>query len=143
MRRSNVVMGGILVGLALLGASPRTLEAQKRQRDVIKHDEIVGAVTKEVDLHTAIQRLRPHFFENRARSFGAGTINPIRVYIDRNEQAVETLKSTLAWDVEEVRYLSPSEAEGRYGGKANGGAIVIKYLKIKEQKTDTLSTPTR
>lgn len=136
MRRSNVT-SGILVVLALMGASPGSLEAQKRQRDLIKHDEIVATVTQDVDLLAAIQRMRPHFLENKGRTMGMAVINPIRIYIDRSEQPAEFLKATLAWDVEEVRYMSPSEAEGRYGGRANGGAIVIKLPKIKVKKDST------
>jgi hypothetical protein len=60
--------------------------------------------------------------------------------VDRNEQpGLEFLKSTLAWDVEEVRYLSPSDAASRYGDRANGGAIVLKMVKVKQTSTDTLS----
>lgn len=136
MRRWNVVTSWILVVLALI-AVPASLDAQKRSRDVIKRDEIVAAVTKDIDLYTAIQRLRPHFFEGSKvpRSMGMGMVNPLRIYFERNEQPFEILRSTLAWDADEVRYLPPSEAEGRFGGKANGGAILIKIdLKIREKK---------
>lgn len=120
-------------------ATPSGVEAQKRSRDVIKNEEFVAqGIRPDQDLFTVIQRLRPHMLQNPARSYGGGRSNPIRVYVGRNEQpGIETLKSTLALDVEEVRYHEPSDAIGRFGGNANGGAIVLK-IATKMTKKDSL-----
>ena len=129
-----------VLGLAALVAMPLTgIEAQKRSRDVIKNEEFVSqGIRPDQDLYTVIQRLRPHMLQNPSRSVSGGRMNPIRVYIGRAEQAgLETLKGTLALDVEEVRYHEPSDAIGRFGGNANGGAIVIK-LATKMPKKDSV-----
>jgi hypothetical protein len=127
----------------LLAVAPSRVDAQKRSRDLIKRDEIVANIREDQDLFTAIQRLRPHFLESPGRSMqGMGTFHAVRIYIDRNEQSgVDFLKSVLAWDVEEVRYLSPSDAAGRFGDRANGGAIVLKMLKVKQATTTPPKIP--
>ena len=137
-----------VLSLAAIVAMPLTgIEAQKRSRDVIKNEEFVAqGIRPDQDLYTAIQRLRPHMLQNPARSYGGGRANPIRVYIGRAEQpGIETLKGTLALDVEEVRYHEPSDAIGRFGGNANGGAIVLKLApKMKKDSIppkDTLARP--
>jgi hypothetical protein len=138
MRKFTYVV--LTVATGLLSLSPSVVGAQKRSRDVIKNEEILASVPKEQDLFSTIQRLRPHFLENRGRTMGMATINPIRVYVDRSEQAgIEFLRSTIAWDVDEVRFLSASDAAARYGDRANGGAIVLKMVKVKKAAPDTLS----
>jgi hypothetical protein len=138
MRVLTAMKSGALLAIALVATFPGNAEAQKRSRDVIKREEIMKEVSKEVDLLAAIQRLRPHFLEGRGpRSFGGSMRNPLRFYFNRNEHTFEDLRVTMAWDVEEVRYLAPSEAEGRFGGHANGGAIVIKIDKKLAKKDST------
>jgi hypothetical protein len=134
----RALAGVMVAGLILV--APGNLDAQKRSRDVIKRQEIVENMTKEHDLFTAIQRLRPHFFQGSgARTLGGGRIYPLRIYLGNIELPdIHALKNTMAFDVEEVRYLSPSAAEARFGGQANGGAIVIK-MDLKLPKKD--STP--
>jgi len=137
-------MGGLrgvrnvgLLAIGILTMAPGGAGAQKRQRDLIKNEEFVASVTGDVSATVAIRRLRPHFFESKGvRSLGNGTLNPLRLFVDRSEQPLETLANYLAWDLDEARYLSPSEAGMRWGDRANGGAIVIK-LKRKEAKDST------
>ena len=126
----------LVVAAALVAGGPGRADAQKRSRDLIKHDEIIASVREDQDLYSAIQRLRPHFLQNPGRSAQNMSItNPIRVYVGRAEQpGFDFLRSQMAWDVEEVRYLSPSEAGGRFGDRANGGAIVVTLVKVKAEK---------
>lgn len=131
----------LTVAAGFVALSPGRADAQKRSRDLIKREEIVASIREDQDLYTAIQRLRPHFVEAKGRSMGGSQANPIRVYIDRSEQPFEALRNTLAWDIEEARYLAPSEAVGRYGGRASSGAIVLKLVKVKEKKDSTPPAP--
>lgn len=138
------VKGGVTLAFGFLTLGADVASAQKRQREVLKNDEIVQSVTKDVSLYTAIRRLRPHFFETRgARTIGNGVINPLAVYIGRNEQPIETLESILAWDVEEARYLPPSESANRFGDRANGGAVVVTLVKTNKEppKKDPIRGP--
>jgi hypothetical protein len=129
----RAVRGGAVLAFGLLTMTPEDASAQKRRRELIKNEEFVATVTADVNLYTAIRRLRPHFFEARAvRTLGGGVVNPLRVYFERNEQPFEVLETVLAWDVEEARYFTPSEAGDRYGDRANGGVILVKMLKNKK-----------
>jgi hypothetical protein len=128
-----------LLAIGVLMMSPEGAAAQKKQRDLIKNEEFVANVTNDVSATVAIRRLRPHFFESKGvRSLGNSTMNPLRLFVDRSEQPLETLANYLAWDLEEAGYLPPSEAGMRYGDRANGGAIVIKLaVKVKVKKDST------
>ena len=124
MTRLGVI--GLLVA-SVVAASP--VEGQKRQRDVIKNDEIMASPQKESDLLTAIRALRPQFLEppKGTRSIAGTFINPIVVYFGPLRQpGLEALRNVMAYDAEEVRYLDSSQSENRYGITANGGAIVVK-----------------
>jgi hypothetical protein len=124
---------GVVLAFGFLMMAPDDASAQKRRRELIKNDEIKESITSDVNIYTAIRRLRPHFLESKGvRTLGNGVINPLRVYIERNETPFETLESILAWDVEEARYFTPSEAGDRYGDRANGGVILIKLIKAKD-----------
>lgn len=127
-----------LLAVGLLTMAPEGAAAQKRQRDLIKNEEFVAEVTSDVSAYNAIRRLRPHFFEAKGvRSLGNGTLNALRLFVDRSEQPIETLGNYYAWDLEEARFLPPSEAAMRYGDRANGGAIVLKLLKKPVKKDST------
>lgn len=137
--RAFGVVSVVLVG-SMIALAPENAEAQKRSRDLIKREEIVANLSKDQDLYTAIQRLRPHFFQGSgARSMGGSMTNPVRIYLGSNELPdFQALKGTLAYDVDEVRLLDASASQNRYGTRANGGAIVIK-MDLKLPKRD--STP--
>ena len=138
MRAFGVV--SVVLASSMIALAPENAEAQKRSRDLIKREEIVANMTKDQDLYTTIQRLRPHFFNGSgARSMGGSMTNPVRIYLGNNELPdFLALKNTLAYDVDEVRFLDPSASQNRYGNRANGGAIVIK-MDLKLSKKD--STP--
>ena len=77
------------------------------------------------DVLSAIQSLRPRWLRGRYVA-GRGTI-PIAVYVDdlvQNEPADVVLRRIPLVGVREIRYVGPSEAEGRFGGFA-GGAILV------------------
>jgi hypothetical protein len=139
MTRFGVI--GLLVA-SMVVAAP--VEAQKRQRDVIRNDEIMASPQKESDLLSAIRALRPQFLEppKGTRSIAGTFINPIVVYFGPLRQpGVESLRNVMAYDAEEVRYLDPSQSENRYGITANGGAIVVKIQARIAPKKDSTPPP--
>jgi hypothetical protein len=123
-----------LVAAALAGAwllfTPPPAAAQKRDRDLITREEILSSAQKDKDLYQAIRSLRPHFLQG-ARGTTSVTLamSPPVVYVDGGKQGdPSVLKTILASSVEEVRHLSPSQAESDYGVGHDGGALLVKLF---------------
>lgn len=75
----------------------------------------------EMDLFGAISRLRPTWLRPQSR----GTL-PV-IVVDGTPQAggVDALRTMRAADVDEVQYMSASDATTRYGTGYTAGAIII------------------
>src|SRR5262249_19095614 len=128
-RTSLILLSLVLAaGCATPAGSPTTQEQSAPRRDtrVITVDELASA--PESDLFSAIQRLRPSFFQTRGiTSPGVGTApEMIQVYVDRSQAGgVDALRSLRTLDVKEVRRLDAGEATQRYGTGNTMGAIVV------------------
>ena len=146
-----LTIGGLLAPLGLQAQKP------KHDRDVITRDELVEADAKSPDLYQAVKRLRPHFLTvlNRGpnstgvgpggggtmcdaarepncnvRSMGTVVALPV-VYVDGMKTGdPEVLKTFATKNVEEVRYLTAAKAEMEFGLGHEGGAIVVKLIKL-------------
>src|SRR5881296_55318 len=122
----------ILVGACLVLAPHESL-AQKRQRDKITREEILGSAHKNADMFQVIRDLRPQFLEppRGVRTLGGSAPpGPIAVYVDgRREPGVDALRLMLPADVDEVRFLDATRSENEYGPMVNGGALVVKLYK--------------
>ncbi len=131
----------------------------KPERDLITREELAEADAKSPDLYQAIRRLRPRFLEQSrgTRSMGvrpgsgsAPMCNAARdpncaqrrivqvpvppvIYLDGMKSGdPEVLKGIRTGDVEEVRYLSPTQAEMDYGPGHEGGVVLVKLHKGKK-----------
>ena len=121
--------------LALMGARQVTLPteaaAQKKQRDLITREEILNSAQKNGDLFQVIRGLRPHFLltPRGVRNTRGGARAPV-LYLNGNKMGeLSGLKSILAVDAFEVRYLDPSKAEDQFGIGHNGGAVLVQLVK--------------
>lgn len=138
----------LIVAAGWLALAPSQGLGQKRQRDVISREEIEQSPQRSEDILRVIRSLRPHFLEGprgvrqtridpapypgALPVVGAGGSSAAEtvVYIERNQLGgVDALRTILADQVGEVRYLDPSRAQTEFGQSAGGGAIVIKLYK--------------
>ena len=61
---------------------------------------------------------------------GAAPPAPVAVYVDGNKQGdMGSLQLIQASQVQEVRYLDPSQAQDQFGVSASGGAILVTMYK--------------
>jgi hypothetical protein len=141
-----------VVGLAAVAAFAGTAEAQKKDRNLITREEIMASAQKDGDLHAAIRSLRPHFLAkprgNRSMGIGgmSGSASPGAqgtrttiggdsgaeplVYVNGNKLGeLNLLKTILAADVFEVKYLDPTKAQEEFGPDAAGGAVIVQLVK--------------
>jgi len=102
---------------------------QSHSPTVITAEELSS--TAPGDLYTAIDRLRPAFFQTRGTStFGHAQPEVLKVYVENVARGdVSTLRDINANDVLEVRRLSASEATQRFGTGNTLGAILVTLKK--------------
>jgi hypothetical protein len=122
---------GIGTGCAPSGL-PRTnsdfvalgLPAAARDDDVLSAEEIA----KSIGIDTAadaIARLRPQFLHRNGRLSPAGAPQP-NVYLDTQYLgSADVLARIRIRDIREIRYLSLSDAQQRFGPSVSGPIIVV------------------
>ncbi|MDE0898445.1 MAG: hypothetical protein OSA81_05455 [Longimicrobiales bacterium] len=76
-----------------------------------------------MDALTGIQRLRPRWLQSRA---GSGAGDPPVLYVDGARRGATTDLATMrVAEVEQMNYMSASDATTRYGTGHGGGAIQV------------------
>jgi hypothetical protein len=101
--------------------------AHRGSSTVLTQDELAATAT--VNVYDAIQRLRPQWLtSSRVRRGASG--DPTQVYLDNNRYGtVESLRGLSLAGIQEIRWLSASEATNRWGTGNTGGAIVVLMAK--------------
>jgi len=130
MKRQVGVTALALAGFAILVA-PATGVAQTKQRDLITREEILNSGKKDQDIFQVIRALRPHFLlPPRGVRSSTGGSRPSVLYVNGNRTGeLAQLRSILAVDVFEVKYLDPSKAENEFGIGHSGGAVLVTLVK--------------
>ena len=96
-----------------------------RSARVLLADEITEAGV--ITAAGAIEQLRPHWLNTRSSPTGSSPDgDPPRLYLDGiRMDGIRELERIRASRVEEMRFLSPSDATNRYGTGHTGGAILV------------------
>ncbi len=81
-------------------------------------DELVPL--QQLDCYEAIERLRPNWLRSRSST-------PPRIMVDGSRQAggLDVLRSYRTSDIQEMRFISGTDATTRYGTGYDGGVIVL------------------
>jgi hypothetical protein len=122
----------VLVGLTLTACAAATQHGRPvligASRDVITAGEIVAA--RVTDAYQAVIQLRPEFLRRRAGSAIPFAPAPVEVYVDELPFGPpETLRLVPLDRVRLIRFMSPVEADLRFGGRHASGAILVTTLK--------------
>jgi hypothetical protein len=123
---SLVLAAGLTAGLTACASSPDGERAARGPRNVLTTEEL--ARVNATNVYDAVQQLRPEFLRTR------GLMTPqnpdpqtAMVYVNGiRAGGLEALRALRVADVQEVRYLGPSDATTRYGTGHSGGAIEIR-----------------
>jgi hypothetical protein len=120
----------LIAGATLL--APPDLSAQKK-RNLITREELQNSGQRDQDAYAAIRSLRPHFMAppRGVRTMGGSAAAALVVYVDGMKTDLQSLRTTPASEVVEVRYLEPAKAEEEYGITHSGGAIMVKTSKAR------------
>jgi hypothetical protein len=148
MTTTRLSLAALVLGGAFMVLAPAESLAQKRQRDRITREEILKSAHSELDVFQVVRSLRPHFLAPPpgVRTLGgANAPAPVVVYVDgRRETGIDALRTIMALQVEEVRYLDATQSENEFGPRANGGAVIVKLYrapKLPPAPRDTTSPP--
>jgi hypothetical protein len=124
----------VFVGFTLTAcAAPMTTTQQSRSmgmagmgREVLTAAEIVAS--RVTDVYQAVMQLRPEFLRRRpiSQPITPFTTVSIAVYLDDMPYgSAESLRQIPLDRVRLIRYLSPTEANLKYGGSHAAGAILV------------------
>lgn len=120
------------IGLGAVGCAAATATSRPVVgvgRDVITAAEIVASHV--TDAYQAVAQLRPEFLRHRGTTaVPAFTAPRVTVYLDDVEYGpAESLRTVPLGRVRTIRYLSPNEADLRWGGQHPAGAIHVVTMK--------------
>jgi hypothetical protein len=116
----------ILVCVLVAGACGSATTQARGARDVLTAEEISRA--SGMTAYDVVQQLRPQFLRLRAArsTQGAGQSEPV-VYVDNiRTGGLDALRGVRAESVEEIRYISASDATTRFGTGHLAGAILVR-----------------
>ena len=132
------VMWAVIIGISLSacasGSSGTSGESMSLRatpaRNVLTAAEIVAS--KVVDVYQAVTQLRPDFLRRRSQMATMAPMRPnaVSVYLDEMPYGnVESLRQIPLERVRLIRYLTPFDADLRWGGSHPAGAILVTTLK--------------
>jgi hypothetical protein len=114
-----------LVVLAGCSAGTGGTEAPRLRRDLITRGQIEEM--NATDAFDVVQRIRPEFLRQRGQSSITGGEQLAVVYVDGVRRGgPEILRTLRTNEVEEIRFVSGTDATTRYGTDHGGGAIEVK-----------------
>lgn len=126
--RSIVMVGILSLGINGCGARPRNTDpGGVRSSDVLTIDEILTSKTQ--NAYDAVRRLRPSFLQTRGPTTLLArneTPNAPLVYLDNRRYGdVESLRTITVDGIYEIRYLSPNQAQLKWGMNHAAGVIHV------------------
>jgi hypothetical protein len=123
--RMGVATFAVLAAAACASAGQHPGDSGGGSENLITSEELRAAPV--TDLGSYIRSHRPRWLErNYSLSFNETQVQPLVVFLDNIQHGgLESLATFSTSSVLEVRYYTPSEAEGRFGLGTGNGVIQI------------------
>ena len=128
-RRVSCVLAALSITACAAATSSSTRSFSTTGREVITAAEIVASQV--TDVYQAVTQLRPEFLRRHAASSIPMIAAPtVEVYLDDLPLGgADSLRQIPLDRVRLIRYLSPVEADLRWGGNHVAGVILVTTLK--------------
>jgi hypothetical protein len=95
--------------------------------NIIRRTELTEAQLNDMNAYQVIQQVRPRMLSSLGPTSATGMSNSLVVYVDATKMgSSEFLKEVRMAEVQEIRYLPPSEATLRYGTGHENGVILLR-----------------
>ncbi len=123
--RAVVTLAALLVVLAGCSTTGASSSRSGGSRNLILAEELMEI--ERSNAYEAVRRLRPRWLQSR----GAGSIGTLerdtpRIYVDGQLYGeAESLRTLDTREIQELRYMSASDATTRYGTNHTAGAILV------------------
>jgi hypothetical protein len=118
MNAVRVIVPAVAILATACASGGQTTGRSVGNRNVITAEELAGLGVG--DAYDAIQRLRSSWFRTRS-----GTTEPVVVIDNVRAGDLQMLRSIAIQNVQQLRYISPSDATTRWGTGYTGGAIEV------------------
>jgi hypothetical protein len=128
-RRVSFMLAALSMSACAAATSSSPHSFSSAGRDVITAAEIVSSHV--TDVYQAVTQLRPEFLRRRgATAIPLIAAPQVEVYLDDLPLgSAESLRSIPLDRVRLIRYVSPVEADLRWGGSHSAGVILVTTLK--------------
>jgi hypothetical protein len=101
--------------------------AQRGDPNLIRRTELSEAQLNEMNVYQVVQQVRPRMLSALGPTSATGMSGGLVVYVDATKMGnAEYLKEIRMSEVQEIRYLPPSEATLRYGTGHENGVILLR-----------------
>jgi hypothetical protein len=108
-------------------ASGGSATAQRGDPNIIRRTELSEAQLNEMNVYQVVQQVRPRMLSALGPTSATGMSGQLVVYLDATKMGgAEYLKEIRMAEVQEIRYLPPSEATLRYGTGHENGVILVR-----------------
>lgn len=124
-RWASLPLTALVVASTVAACSHGAPQGVAPNSDIIRRDEL--SKSSALNAYEAVQRLRPQFFRSRGRTsiIRQQSTTPTVILDDRPLGDVSYLRDLAVSTIYEIRYLTASQAQTKYGSGYPGGAIVV------------------
>lgn len=124
LRRALYVLVGLSTTACAVAGASSSRPFSTSRRDVLSAAEIVAS--RVTDAYQAVTQLRPEFLRRRGVEIVPRFSGSVTVYLDDLPQGgLESLRYIPLDRVRLIRYMTPSDADIRWGGSHPAGAILV------------------
>jgi hypothetical protein len=125
--RFLIPLAGLVLSAACAAGGSGNAASPRSNRDLIVRSQIEQMSVQ--DAYEIVQRLRPEYLREQRGAASINRTSPLLavVYIDGVKRGgPDTLRGLRPVEVEEIRFMSGTDATTRYGTDHGGGVIEVK-----------------
>ena len=122
-----LLLPAMLFAAACASSGGAGATAQRGDPNLIRRTELTEAQLNDMTAYQVVQQVRPRMLASLGPTAVSGMSGGLVVYLDATKLGnAETMKEIRMAELQEIRYLPPSEATLRYGTGHENGVIVMR-----------------
>lgn len=122
-----LLLPAMLFAAACASSGGAGATAQRGDPNLIRRTELTEAQLNDMTAYQVVQQVRPRMLSSLGPTAVSGMSGGLVVYLDASKLgSAESMKEIRMAELQEIRYLPPSEATLRYGTGHENGVIVLR-----------------